>query len=268
MSGLLDSAFNNIYPLLIGKFFSPASLGFYNRANNLRNLPQTIYTSVVSRVTYPILAQINDNDGQLVKGYTKLIQLTSFIYFPIMLLVMGAAKPLILVLLTDKWLPTVPLLQGLAIAGILYPIHALNLNVLMIKGRSDLFFRLEVIKKIITVLIIILSFNWGVMGLVIGQIFYSIIALMLNTLYTKRIINYGLTAQLKDIWPTLFTSIMASMAVLLGSEILAIYTWWSLIGWLFLGLVMYGLLSGLTNRRDLKYFLALIRERRVSKVQP
>lgn len=267
LSGLLDAAFNNIYPLLIGKFFSPAALGFYNRANNLRNLPQNIYTSVVSRVTYPILAQINGNDDQLIKGYTKLIQLTSFIYFPIMLLLMGGSKLIIVVLLTEKWLPAVSLLKGLALAGILYPIHALNLNVLMIKGRSDLFLRLEVIKKMIVVIIIVVTFKWGIMGLVIGQIVYSVLALILNTFYTKRILNYSLFNQLKDILPSLYTSLAVGLSIMIGSENLGIYTWWSLIGWLLLGLLFYILLSGFTNRRDFGYFSTLIRQKWIPKVQ-
>lgn len=259
ISGLLDTGFNNIYPLLIGKYFSASSLGFYNRAKAFKDIPQNMVTQVISRVTYPIFAELQHDPVSLRLAYKRLVQLISFIYFPALFGLMGISKLLVLVLLTDKWIETVPMLRGLAIVGLLYPIHSLNLNILTVKGRSDLFLNLEVVKKSLTVVMILIFFRWGIMGLIYGQIIQSWIALIINTYYSKKIIGYGFLSQVKDIFPHLAIAGTIGLIILLGSDLLNIYTWWSLSLWIVLGVIAYLLFSILIKSNELTYIIEFLK---------
>lgn len=206
LSGLLDIGFQNIYTIIIGKFYSPAQLGFYNRADSLKQLPVSNLSAALNNVTFPLFSKIKDNDLKLRETYRKLMKVVIFVIAPVLCLMMVVAEPLIRFLLTDKWLPAVPFLQILAIAGILYPVHAYNLNVLKVKGRSDLFLMLEVIKKTIMVVVVLVSLQFGLMGLVWGQVVFSVLAFFVNTHYTGKILNYGAFRQALDLMPTLFVT--------------------------------------------------------------
>ena len=119
----------------------------------------------------------------------------------------AVADPLIRILLTDKWIESVWMLQLLAFAGMWYPVHALNLNILNVKGRSDLFLRLEVIKKVIIIIVLIISIPFGLKAMIIGQIVISYLALVINTYYTKQLIDYGFLQQMQDVFIILLTVI-------------------------------------------------------------
>ena len=147
VSGLIDTIYRNIYLLIIGKFFSAADLGYYTRADQFSRLASQNLTGTVQRVSYPVLSMVQEDDERLKAGYKKLILATMFITFIIMLGMAAVAKPMIVTLIGEKWLPSVEYLQLLCLGAMLFPLHALNLNILNVKGRSDLFLKLEVIKK-------------------------------------------------------------------------------------------------------------------------
>ena len=203
LSGLLDIVFNNIYPILIGKLFSAAQLGYYNRADTLKQLPVSNLSTALNKVTFPLFAKISHDDQKLKEVYQKLMRVVIFIIAPTLALMVVLAEPIIRFLLTDKWIPAVPYLQILAISGVLYPIHAYNLNILQVKGRSDLFLRLEVIKKILQILIIASSIYFGIYGLLWGQVIFSFSALFINTHYTGKFIKYNAWEQMIDLLPSI-----------------------------------------------------------------
>jgi O-antigen/teichoic acid export membrane protein len=218
LSGLLNTLFNNIYNIIIGKFYSITLVGYFERSRSFNEYPTNIITSIISKVTYPLLSNINNNREELSNAYQKILGLSFLFTAPIMLGLAAGAYPLFQLLFGDKWLPAVPYFQIISLASMFYPIHSINLNVLKVYGRTDLFLKLEVIKKIITVIVILLSIPFGVMGLVWSSVIISVIALLINTHYSANMIGYSTKRQLLDMLPTLVLS-----AVLYGLISLTIH---------------------------------------------
>jgi len=206
LSDLLNSIFKNIYTVVIGKLFSPVELGYYNRADSLKQLPVSNLSSALNSVTFPLFSKLKDNNIKLKDVYRKLMKVVIFIISPVLCISVVTAEPLIRFLLSEKWLPAVPYFQILAISGILYPIHSYNLNILKVKGRSDLFLKLEIIKKALVVLILMVSFKYGVLGIVWGQVFLSVISFFINTYYSGKLLHFGSLHQVLDLVPTLLIS--------------------------------------------------------------
>lgn len=207
-SGLLDTVYNNIYPIVIGKVYSAADLGQYSRAKGYAGLPSQGLTSVMQQVTFPVLSQIQENDDRLASSYRRLLRFSVFLVFPIMMVMAALARPLVISLVTDKWSQCVPYLQLICFASMWYPVHAINLNLLQVKGRSDLFLRLEIIKKAIVTIAIFICVPFGIMGICIGSICTSIISLVINTYYTGKLIHVGFLRQMQDMTPTLLASLV------------------------------------------------------------
>lgn len=207
-SGLLDRIYNNIYGVVIGKVFARADLAFYNRAQALSSMTSATPTGVLQSVTYPTLCKVQDDDERMRNGYRNMIRISTFIIFPLCLGTGAVAFPLINVLYTDVWIYAATLLQIIVFAGMWYPIHAINLNLLIVKGRSDLFFRLEIIKKIIGVIMLAVTIPLGLEMMCYGSIVTSIIALLINTHYTGKFLNMGLRLQFKDFAPSLILSLI------------------------------------------------------------
>jgi teichuronic acid exporter len=203
VSGLLGAIFDNIYSLVIGKTFSSGELGFYSRAERLQQLPATNIGMAVGRVTFPVFSSIQDDKARLKRGLRKAISMLAMTSFPIMIGLAVVARPLVLVLLTDKWLPCVPYLQLLCVIGAMQPLHAINLNVLRAQGRSDLFLRLEILKRILVVISVAITYRWGITAMIYGQIVVSCLAYYLNCYYTEKLVNYSMNEQIRDILPSL-----------------------------------------------------------------
>lgn len=201
-SGLLHTAYANMYPLIIGKQFSASDLGYVSRAQGFNEMAAGTINDVLSNVAFPVLSKVQDNDEYLMTLYEKYIKISAFAICPIILFLCGIAKPLVIFLLTEKWASSIPLLQILSISYIWSGITKINLNLLYVKGRSDLFLRLEVIKKIIAFIILIISVFIGNLTIFcVGMSVYSCIALYLNTYYTKKILNFGFLKQMRQIMP-------------------------------------------------------------------
>jgi teichuronic acid exporter len=213
VSGLIDTLYRNIYLLIIGKFFSAAELGFYTRADQFSRLASQNLTGTVQRVSYPVLSMVQDDNERLKAGYKKLILSIMFITFVIMLGMAAIARPMIITLIGTKWLPSVEYLQLLCIGAMLFPLHALNLNILNVKGRSDLFLKLEVIKKALAVPVIIFGVFMGIRAMLIGMIILSFTAYFINSFYSGRLINYPVREQITDIMPSFLLSLTVSCIV-------------------------------------------------------
>ncbi|MDQ0428866.1 O-antigen/teichoic acid export membrane protein [Planomicrobium stackebrandtii] len=203
VSGLIDTAYNNIYYLIIGKQYSATSLGYYTNASKFSDVATQTLTATIQRVTYPVLSGIQDQEERLKQSFKKVIKLSGFLIFPVMVGVAAVADPLIYLIFGEKWMTMVPYFQLLCIAGMLYPIHALNLNILQVKGRSDLFLYLEIIKTIVpTVLILIVIWmDWGITILVVTIVLDSYISLFINIYFSGREISYGVREQIVDLLP-------------------------------------------------------------------
>lgn len=216
VSGLIDTLFTNVYLLVIGKIFSASSLGFYTQADRFTKLPSSNITGILQRVTYPVLCSIQDDDNRLREDYRKLLRLSAFIIFPMMCLLAGIAYPLVDLLLGEKWRFAATLIIPLSFTMMWYPIHAINLNLLQVKGRSDLFLRLEIIKKIIGVSVLVLSIPLGLLFMCYAGIVTSIICLIINTYYTGKLIQLGFLIQIRDLLGILVVSFMIFLFSLLA----------------------------------------------------
>lgn len=214
ISSLLDTSYRNAYQFVIAKQFSASDLGYYTRANTMARLPMSSLYSIISRVTYPLMSKIQDQNEQLQHVFRRILRMMVYIIFPCMFLLVLTAFPLVSVLLTEKWLPCVPFLQILSLALALTPMNVLNLNLLQVKGRSDLFLRLEVWKKIMGVLILLITVPFGIFYMCCGLLLLSILELGINSYYTKRLIQYGIKEQIKDILPTISISIASLLFAL------------------------------------------------------
>lgn len=212
-SALLDSAYNNLYALVIGKFFSSPDLGYYSRANQLAQFPSSNMTSVIQRVTFPVLSQMQNDTQRLAYSYEKLLRFSVFFIFPMMIGLAAVAEPFVSLVLTEKWLGAVIYLQILSFALMWYPIHAINLNLLQVKGRSDLFLRLEIIKKAIGVAILLLSIPMGLLAMCWGLVATSLLCLGVNTYYTGKLIGTGFIRQARDVAPSLMATLAMGMFV-------------------------------------------------------
>ncbi len=219
VSSVIASAYTNIYSLVIGKQFSPAILGYFARAKGFTSLTVNNVNNIVSRVSFPILSQIQDNDEALIGVYKKYIGLSSFLIFPMVLLLCGISKPLILFLLTDKWAMSIDLLQILCFGSMWDAIIDVNLNLLKVKGRTDLVLKLEIIKKAIAFTILGISiFFDNIYAVCIGSTFYGFIALYLNTIYSKKLIDFGIIKQFKLFAPYLYLSLFIMGIALIFSH--------------------------------------------------
>jgi len=213
LSGLINTLYLNVYYLIIGKFFSAVELGYYTRAEQFSNLPSSNITGVINRVSYPVLSQLQDEPLKLKSGYKKLIKTTMFISFVLMIGMAAIAKPLILTLIGVKWASSIIYLQLLCFSAMLYPLHALNLNILNVKGRSDLFLKLEIIKKIVAIPIIFVVIFLGVKAMIFGFIILSFAAYFLNAHWSGKLINYSIKEQILDIIPSFLLSLFMGLIV-------------------------------------------------------
>jgi teichuronic acid exporter len=221
LSGILETLFTNAYVIIIGKYFAPAQVGFYNRADTLKQLPVSNISNVLNKVTFPLFAEVKDDDARLKDMYRRIMQMVLFFVAPILLIMAALGEPLFRLLFTEKWLPAVPYFQILCWAGILYPIHAYNLNILKVKGRSDLFLKLEIIKKIMIVVIIAMSIPYGIYGLLYGGIITSVLAFFINTYYSGKFINYTSWHQIIDVLPILTLASISGATVYLMDKYLS-----------------------------------------------
>lgn len=207
LAGLLNTIYKDIYSLVIGRCYSAADLGQYTRASQFNTIFSSNLTTVVQRVSYPVLSSIQDEEARLREAYRRVIKVTMLITFACMLGLAAVAQPLLVLLIGEKWMPAVSFLQIICFAGMLYPLHAINLNILQVKGRSDLFLKLEIIKKIIATVPIILGIFGGIEIMLWGSVCASFLAFFLNSYYSAPLIGYPTIQQIKDITSTFCISL-------------------------------------------------------------
>lgn len=257
LSGMLDTLYNNIAPIFIGKYYSPSQLGVYNRAQGYAAMPSQNVTGVISNVSFPVLSQIQNDDERLANNYRRMLRVSAFVIFPIMLMLSALARPLVITMITAKWEGCIILLQIICFSMMWYPIHAINLNLLQVKGRSDLFLRLEIIKKITGLSILCISLPMGLVAFCCGNILSSMISLVINTYYTGKLIHVGYWKQMKDLLPIFSLSFVIWLAIHAVNYFISNMILQIIVGGL-LGFVLYigiAYLMKFSELDDVKYLL-------------
>lgn len=249
VSSLVDTIWKELYQVIVGKFYSPATLGQYTRAKQFSQLFSSNLTSVVQRVTYPVLSNIQDDKERMVSAYRRIIKTTMFITAISMFFVGAISEPLLYCLIGPKWHAAATYLPLICISGSLYPLHAINLNMLAVQGRSDLCLGLEVIKKIIGIAPLYVCICWGVMPMLYVNLVTGIIAFFLNSYYSGRLIGYSSWMQLKDIAPSYCIATLVALSVYF-MKYLSITFWIVLPFQLLTGCLMFLFLCHTTKREE------------------
>jgi O-antigen/teichoic acid export membrane protein len=242
VSGLINTLYNNLYFLIIGKKFSAVELGYYTNAEKLLDAVAQSITTSVQKVSYPVLSSIKEDEDKLRVAYKKIIKTTVFIAFPLMLGATAVANPLITLVFGEKWVNSIIYFQISCFAGMLYPLHAINLNILQVKGRSDLFLRLEIIKKIIglSLISIVLFLKLGIIGLLWSAVLGSYISYFINSYYSAELLSYSTIEQIKDVIPVFIISILMSIVVYFSGVILPNNNLIKLVVQFIIGVITYG----------------------------
>lgn len=258
-SGLIDVVYNELYGLAIGKIYKPEQLAYYNRANQFPKLITINIDGSISSVMLPALSNEQDNKEKVRDMARRAIKTSSFILFPMMLGLVAVSEPLVKIILTDKWLPAVPLMQLLCFSYMLWPIHTINLQAISAMGRSDIFLKLEIIKKIIGIIALMISMPFGITFMVSMKIITSIIATFINSYPNKKLLNYTYLEQLKDIAkPFIISIIMLVIVSIMNFININIYA--LLVLQTIIGIVIYFGISYITKSESLLYIISTIKE--------
>jgi O-antigen/teichoic acid export membrane protein len=218
LAGLYAQIFNNIYNIVIGKAYSASDLGFYTKTKQFAEISAGTVTSIMQQVTYPILASLKDDRSRMVSVFSRLIRMSAFFVFPIMTLLSSLAEPFVRLILTEKWLPMVPLLQWMCFARIFFPLSVINMNILNAIGRSDLFLKLDLSKAPLIILALVITIPLGVKAMVIGHVVTSFLAFFMNAYLPGRLFGYGPLTQFRDVSKIILATIGMALAVFVCSK--------------------------------------------------
>lgn len=259
IQGLINSIYGNIYPIIIGKLFAASTLGNYTRAQSFANFPSVAMTGIMQRVTYPVLCRMQDNEHELAYTYRKFLRLSAFVIFPLMTGLAALSTQFVILTIGEKWLFCALLLQIICFSVMWYPIHAINLNLLQVKGRSDLSLRLEIIKKIVGVAILCISAPFGIVAMCYFHILSSLFCLIINTYYTGKLINFGFIRQMRDLSPTLIISVAMYGLILFVNQMIT-HLWLQVVIGAFIGIAFYVVMSFLFNKDEWKTLLSQVKK--------
>ena len=213
VSGLLDTVCKQLYQVVVGRFYNPATLGQYTRANGFSELFSNNLTNVIQRVTFPVLSNIQDEKERMVVAYRKIIRLSIFISSIAMFALGAVSEPLLYCLIGPQWYDAATYLPLICISASTYPLHAINLNMLQVQGRSDLFLGLEIIKKIVYIGPIIIGAFVGIIPMLCANLLTTVIAFFLNSHYSGRLIGYSSWMQIKDVMPSYGIALSVAISV-------------------------------------------------------
>lgn len=261
LAGLIDTIYQNIYPLIIGKFYNASSLGYYTRAQQFAHLPTANIYGIIRRVAFPLLSEIQNDFDRLKKVFIRILRVSVFVMFPLMCFIAGSAKPIIIILLSDKWADSIIYLQLLSFAMMWRPIDSLNLNLLTIAAKTDLFLRLEVIKKTLGIVILISTIHWGVLVLCLGYVAYSLLEIVVDSYYSGKIYSMGLFMQIKSIVPIIVMS-----AFILAANLLVCYLidndYIALVINIFITIAIVVILSRVYGIQELQELFAIVKRKK------
>jgi len=199
-SGLINTVYQNVYTLFIGKIFAPQTLGYFSRAKHFTGLPANSLMGTMQRVVFPILSKVKEDEGELKKKYIIFLRLASAVVFPAMVGLACVARPLVIAMITEKWAPVIPLLQVLCLSSMWLPLHVVNLSLLEVKGRTDLFLKVEVVKKVIGIGILLVTMSLGnILYVCYGLVVASVASLVVNMYYSDKLMQLGFWKQINEL---------------------------------------------------------------------
>lgn len=260
-SALIDTIYRELVNLIVGKVYSPAMLGYYNRGDQFPKVIVSNFNGSIQSVIFPALASVQHDKVRVKEIMRRAIMLSSYIVFPTMIGLIVISESMIKLVLTERWLPCVPYLRIFCLSYALWPIHTANLQAINAIGRSDMFLKLEIIKKIIGVSIIIVTSRYSPYIMAIGTIFSGIISSFINSYPNKKLLNYGYIEQIKDIIPSLFISIIMGSIVYL-IKLLQCGDLLTLLFQVVLSIISYGILSYIFKNKNLLYLINIIKKRK------
>ncbi len=245
LTGILATIYQNVYNIIIGKSYSQAQLGYYTKSVQFRDLAANSLTLSVEKVSYPVLSKLQADGNRLKSGFSKIINMSSFVNFPIMIGMASTARPLISVLFGPNWIEMVPYFQLLCLSGTTFPHRALNLNILKVKGRSDIFLGLDILKMVVGLVSIyfVILFDLGIFGLLWIVFLNTQFAFFVNSYYSGRFIGYSTKEQVIDMIPALLASTIMGIVVYVMDLYLSILDIPMLILQTLTGAIIYVVLS-------------------------
>lgn len=253
-SSLLDTFYRDLRSIIIGKIYTPAMLGFYNRGQHFPRLIVTNINGSIQSVMLPALSSHQDNKKKVKDMMRRAIVTSSFIMFPMMIGLAVVAEPVVKLILTDKWLPAVPFLQIYCASYALWPIHTANLQAINALGRSDIFLKLEIVKKIVGLSILIISIRYGIFAIALGELLSGIIASFVNAYPNLKLLNYSYLEQWKDIMPSLLISLFMG-SVVYTFNFLNIAVWQTLILQMTVGTIIFIILAKMFKIESFSYLI-------------
>lgn len=260
ISRLLNSLYENVQGLVIGRYFTAKDLGYYSQAKKLDQLPSSSISQIVTRVTFPVFSKISDNKAILKSSVRKNILCTTYLFFPLQVLLIVIAKDLVIFLFTDKWIESIPYFRIMCIYSMFIPLNAINTNIYLAIGKSDLYFWVQLIKKVIGVALLIIGIQYGVIGitwsLAAAGFIWWVIAAAVNT----KIIHYGFFKQLKDIGVFLLIALIVGCGVYYLSTVLLLSTILSLLVYPLVFVGLYVIISKLFNLEPFNIYMSIIKD--------
>jgi teichuronic acid exporter len=259
MSALIDTVYRDLRSLIIGKMYNPAMLGFFNRGQQFPSIIVSNINGSIQSVMLPVLASQQDNRPRVKNMMRRAIVTSSFMIFPTMVGLAVIAEPLVKLLLTDKWLPCVPFLQIFCIVYAFMPIHTANLQAINALGRSDIFLKLEIIKKTMGLFILAITVFYGVYAIALGQVLSGIISSFINAYPNKKLLNYSYNEQWNDIYPSLILSLVMGIVVY-SLKLLGLSALITLITQVCAGVIVYVVMAWIFKLECFKYLLSTVKE--------
>lgn len=260
LSGLLHTLYVNGYTMVIGKVFRASDLGYYTRGQQFVSFFSSNVSGILQRVTYPVLCRFQDDDAKLGEAFIRMIRVSSLIVFTLMMGLVGVAKPMIGMLLGERWMYSAVLMQILGFGYMWFSLYSLNLNILLVKGRSDLYLRLEIIKKIVFIGVLCALIPFGLEALCWGLALNSLLEVIINSFYTGRLIGITLWMQLRQLVPALLYSVSTGVVAWMLATFIHAGYFWNFIISVGGGIAYFFLITGLTRSSDFNYLLSLVKK--------
>ena len=260
-SSLLDTIYNNLRNMIIGKLYTSADLAFYNQGDKFPKLIVTNINTSIDSVLLPTMSNEQDNHVRVKDMTRRAIKISTYIMAPLMIGLAFCAKPIVQIVLTDKWLPCVPYLQIFCISYLFWPIHTANLNAIKAMGRSDLFLKLEVIKKIIGMILLLITMNLSVMAMAYSLLISGLISQVINSWPNRYLLKYSYIDQIKDILPNIVMALIMGVFVYFINYLnLSVLV--SLMIQIILGGIIYLVLSIFTKNDSFIYLINILKNRK------
>ena len=258
VSSLLDTGYNNLRQLLIGKIYSSSDLAYYNQGDKFPSVIVTNINTSIDSVLLPAMSSEQDHKDQVKNMTRRAIKTSTYIMAPLMIGLAACSKEVVALILTDKWLPCVPYLQIFCFTYMIWPLHTANLNAIKALGRSDMFLKLEIIKKCVGLTLLIITMRISVLAMAISLLFSGVCSLIINSWPNRKLLDYRVEEQIKDILPNIIMALVMGVGVYaIGMTPLPVIV--RLIIQLLAGMMVYYLLSRATKNETYYYALDIIK---------